>query len=63
MEKSIKKKRTKVMYRWISQIFNPILMKNGLKNYIWYLKDLKKYAKMEGAENIEFINTQPCISW
>jgi len=59
------KKNTKkflyLIYRWVSPLVDPIRFFSGIKNYIWFLSDLVKYSKIEGAEPIKAIDTYPCV--
>lgn len=62
--KKFKRKRKNIshlFHRWILQIANPFHAVKVIRNYFWYLRDLKQYSKMEGAERINFIDTLPCL--
>ncbi|NVM03617.1 MAG: DUF268 domain-containing protein [Candidatus Helarchaeota archaeon] len=51
----------KFVFRWLSQIIDPSKLKNGIPNYIKYLRDWRKYSRMKGAEPIKLIDTFPHI--
>jgi hypothetical protein len=49
------------LLRGISPIVDPSKVIRGPLRYADYLKDWKKYSKMEGAEHIKVLNSYPCI--
>ena len=55
------KKFKKLVFIWLSQIIDLSKLKKGIPNFFKYFRDWKKYSRMEGAEPIKFIDTNPCI--
>src|SRR5439155_21570567 len=47
------------MYRWCSQIVDPLRMASGLRGIPWYLADWWAYAKLPGAESLSLIESCP----
>lgn len=50
-----------VLRTWLYQIINTSKLIIGIHGLFDYLKDLKNYSKLEGAEPIKLINTYPCL--
>ncbi len=55
------KRFKKFMKRWLSQIIDIHRLKYAFPNYLRYLRDWKKYSRMEGAEPIRILDTFPQI--
>jgi len=51
----------RTLYRWIRPLFDPIQLIGAFPRYIGFFKDLVKYSRLHGAEQIEIVNTYPCI--
>ena len=57
-----KKKHTKFFLRnWIRPIVNPSHLKHIIPKYIKYLRDWKKYSRMEYAEEMSLKNSLPSL--
>jgi hypothetical protein len=50
-----------LIYRWISQIVDPVQAVRGIPNYLFYCRDWIKYSNSKGSEQIKIIDTYPCI--
>lgn len=51
---------SKFYSRWKRPLFKSKIL-SGLSKYPWYLRDLYKYSKMDGAEKIKATDTYPCL--
>jgi len=49
------------LYNLVQPILDPIKLLYSIPRYFWFIVDLVKYSKMKGAENIELLDTQPCL--
>ncbi|UCG11659.1 MAG: DUF268 domain-containing protein [Deltaproteobacteria bacterium] len=52
-------KLLRCLYRWTAQLVDPLRVLNGLKGFSWYFPDWRKYAGMDGAEEIRLLETWP----
>jgi len=48
-------------YRWLSNLLDPSHLIHSISGYIKYIKDMRHYSKMDGAEEIKFTDTYPCL--
>lgn len=51
----------RTLYRWTRPLFDPIQLIRAFPRYIVFFKDLVKYSRLSGAEQIKIVNTYPCI--
>lgn len=49
------------LYRWISQVVDPVKMVKGPLRFFGYFCDWMKYSNMEGSEAVKIIDTYPCL--
>jgi len=49
------------LYRWIQPILDPIKLLTSIPRYFGFVKDWIKYSSQKGAENINLLDTHPCI--
>lgn len=54
-------KYLKLKHRWINPLLDLSKILRGIPSYIDFIKDWRKYSKMEGAEPIHLIDSYPCI--
>ena len=48
-------------YRWMSPFVDPVKAANSIPGYFRFFKDWMTYARMEGAESINIIDTYPIL--
>jgi hypothetical protein len=51
---------SRVLSRWKRPLFRTKIL-SGLAKYPGYLRDLRRYSKMDGAEPIRLADTYPCL--
>jgi len=53
--------RDRTLYRWIRPLFDPIQLIRAVPRYISFFRDLVKYSRIDGTEQIKIVYTYPCI--
>jgi hypothetical protein len=51
----------RTLYRWILPLLDPIQLIGAVPRYVGFLKDLIRYSRLDGAEQIKISNAYPCI--
>lgn len=51
-----------LVYRWVSQIFDPIKLYRGFLGYLRYFVQWRKYSRMEGAEPLRLRDSYPWVA-
>lgn len=46
-------------YRWLSQFADPLRTARAARNLGWYLRDWRRYRRMEGAEPLALVDSWP----
>ncbi len=59
--KSPLKNTAYLIYRWMSPFVDPLRFFRAFPGYIAYLRDIRRYSRMDGAEKIRFADTFPCL--
>lgn len=50
-----------LLYRWITPVADPLMIKSSLSNLPSYFRDMFVYSKKKGAEPIRLMNTYPIL--
>lgn len=48
-------------HRWLAPVVDPLQAARGLRSYAWFLRDLRRYRRMEGAERVSLLDAWPML--